>query len=174
MHLDLPVGLDDVWLEATSIDVAADVTGVVITPKSVVPRHARRDVGRVRSAQAIGDQDGAFLFFMDLNTFVEPNINWVRGARVSELLVSPADSSRVRVVIRNGGADNRITVTAADHTEQLDLSAWETRELELPVPPGGDLIPISIHPEGGFVPAEVESGSTDTRLLGCQVTVVLE
>jgi hypothetical protein len=111
---------------------------------------------------------------MDLNTFVEPDLNWVQGARVSELVVSPADASRVRVVIRNGGADNRIDVTVGDHAEQLDLAAWETREVVLPVPPGGELIPIRIHPEGGFVPADVDPASTDTRLLGCQVSVILE
>ena len=172
--LDLPVGFTALQVGATSPELAAAVTGVRVVPRSVVSRDDRRVVGRIRSVKAIGDQIGAYLFFMDLNTFVEPDINWVRGAHVSELLVSPADASRMRVVIRNGGADNRIGVTVGDHTEQLELAAWETRELSLPVPPGGELIPISVHPAGGFVPAEVEPGSTDTRLLGCQVTVVLE
>ena len=36
------------------------------------------------------------------------------------------------------------------------------------------LIPVSIAPDGGFVPAEVEPGSTDRRLLGCTVTVELD
>ena len=60
--LDLPVGLDDVWVAVEDVEVAAAVTGIVITPKSVVPRHARRAVGPIWSVQSIGDRDGAFLF----------------------------------------------------------------------------------------------------------------
>ena len=172
--LDLPVGLTALQVGATSPELAAAVTGVRVVSRSVVPRDDRREVGRIQSVRPIGDRTGAYLFFMDLNTLVEPDINWVRGARVSELLVAPADASRMRVVVRNGGGDNRIGVTVGDHTEQFELAAWETRELALPVPSGSELIPIRVHPEGGFVPAEVEPGSTDTRLLGCTVTVVLE
>ena len=172
--LDLPVGFTALQVGATSPELAAAVTRVTMLPRSVVPRDDRREVGRIRSVKPIGDRTGAYLFFMDLNTFVEPDINWVQGAHASELLVSPADATRMRVVIRNAGVDNRIAVTVGDHAEQLDLAAWETRRLALPVPPGGQLIPIRVYPEGGFVPSEVEPGSTDTRLLGCQISVVLE
>ena len=172
--LDLPVGFTALQIGATSPDLAAAVTRVTMVPRSVVPRDDRREVGRIRSVKPIGDRTGAYLFFMDLNTFVEPDINWVQGAHASELLVSPADATRMRVVIRNGGVDNRIAVTVGDHAELLDLAAWETQQLALPVSPGGELIPISVHPEGRFVPSEVEPGSTDARLLGCQISVVLE
>ena len=171
---ELPVGLQALRVGATSAEQAKMVSRVAVAPRRLVPQRARPDVGRIRSVRPVGERLGAYLFFMDLNTFVESDINWVQGAHVSELLVSPADASRMRVVIRNGAADNRIDVTVGAHTERLALAAWETRELSLPVPPGGELIPISVHPEGGYVPAEVEPGSTDTRLLGCQVTVVLE
>ena len=172
--LDLPVGLTALQVGATSPEMAAAVTGVSVTPRAVVPRDERRKVGRIRSVKSIGDRTGAYLFFMDLYTFVEPENNWVRGARVSEFLVSPAGASRMRVVIRNGGADNRIEVTVGDHTEELELLAWETRELALPVRSGSEIIPIRVFPEGGFVPADVEPGSTDYRLLGCTVTVLLD
>jgi hypothetical protein len=171
--LVLPVGLRALRVGATNMELATMVSRVDVAPRHLVPRDARPE-GRVRSVRSLGERLGAYVFFMDLNTFVEPDLNWVQGARVSELVVSPADASRVRVVIRNGGADNRIDVTVGDHAEQLDLAAWETREVVLPVPPGGELIPIRIHPEGGFVPADVDPASTDTRLLGCQVSVILE
>ena len=172
--LTLPVGLTALQVGATSPEVAAAVTGVSVVPQSVVPHDERREVGRIRSVKPIGNRTGAYLFFMDLYTFVDPENNWVRGARVSEFLVSPAGAGRMRVVIRNGGADNRIGVTVGDHTEQLDLLAWETRELALPVRSGSELIPIRVYPESGFVPADVEPGSTDNRLLGCTVTVFLD
>jgi hypothetical protein len=112
---------------------------------------------------------------MDLNTFVEPETNWVQGAHVSELLVSLADAATMRVRVRNGGADNRIVVTVGEQTQTLMLAAWETSEVVVPVVAGGPaLIPVSIAPDGGFVPAEVEPGSTDRRLLGCTVTVELD
>ncbi len=59
----LPVGLDDVWLAATSVDLATALTRVDITPASVVPRHARRDIGRIRSVRPIGDRPGAYPFW---------------------------------------------------------------------------------------------------------------
>jgi hypothetical protein len=172
--LDLPIGLTALTVGATSVELANRVSGVAVVPRGLVPQRQRRDAGRVRAVKPVGERLGAYLFFMDLNTFVEPDINWVQGDHVSELLVSTAGADRMRVVIRNGGADNRIAVTVEDRTELFELAAWETRELALPVPPGDGLIPISIHPQGGFVPADVEPGSTDTRLLGCTVTVVLE
>ena len=172
--LDLPLGLGALRVGATSVELASTVSSVAVAPRALVPQHERPDVGRVRSLKPIGNRPGAYLFFMDLRTFVEPELNWVQGAQVSELLVSPADAGLIRVVIRNGGAQNRVAVTVGDHAEQLELAAWETREVVLPVPAGGRLIPISVHPEGGFVPAEMEPGSTDVRLLGCQISVVLE
>ena len=171
---ELPVGLRGLRVGATSTELAKMVSRVAIVPRRLVPRRARPDVGRVWAVRSVGERTGAYLFSMDLNSFVEPDINWVRGGYPSEFLVSSADATRMRVVIRNGGVDNRIVVRVGDLAEQLDLVAWETHQVDLPVSPGGELISMSIHPEGGFVPAEVEPGSTDTRRLGCQVTVFLE
>jgi hypothetical protein len=46
--------------------------------------------------------------------------------------------------------------------------------LDLLVPPGYEFVPIPVHPEGGFVPADLEPGSIDTRLRGYQISVFLE
>lgn len=83
-------------------------------------------MGRVWAVRSVGERPGSYLLSMDLNSFVEPEINWVRGEHVSEFLVSPADATQMRVVIRNGGVDNGIAVTVGDHAEQLDLAPWET------------------------------------------------
>ena len=172
--LDLPVGLLALRVGATSAELATMVSGVALAPRRLVPRPERPELGRIWSVQSIGGRLGAYLFFMDRNTFVDPEVNWVQGARVSEMWVSPAGATRMRVAIRNGGADNRITVTVGDHAEQFQLAAWETRDLVVPVPEGAALVPLSVAPEGGFVPAEVDPASTDTRLLGCELAVVLE
>ena len=171
---ELPVGLRALRVGATGAEMAKLVSRVAVAPRRLVPRRARPDVGRVWAVRSVGERLGAYLFSMDLNSFVDPEINWVRGERVSEFLVSPADATQMHVVIRNGGVDNGIAVTVGDHAERVDLAAWETHRLAFPVPPGGELIPISVHPEGGFIPSEVEPGSRDTRLLGCQVSVILE
>ena len=88
--------------------------------------------------------------------------------------MTPAGADQVRVTVRNGAAENRISVSAGAHQEALELSAWETREIRVPVPAGADAVALRIAPETGFVPAEVEPGSTDRRVLGCTVTVTLE
>ena len=173
--VDLPVDLRALRIGATSAELARTVTAVALAPRALAPRAQRGEVGRVRAVKPIGDRVGAYVLFMDLNTFVEPETNWVQGAHVSELLVSLADAATMRVRIRNGGADNRIVVTVGEQTQTLMLAAWETSEVVIPVVAGGPaLIPVSIAPDGGFVPAEVEPGSTDRRLLGCTVTVELD
>ena len=171
---ELPVGLRALRVGATGAETAKLVSRVAVAPRRLVPRRARPDVGRVWAVRSVGGRPGAYLFSMDLNSFVEPEITWVRGKRVSQFLVAPGDATQMRVVIRNGGVDNGIAVTMGGHAEQLDLVAWQTHPLVFPVPPGGELIPVSVHPAGGFVPSEVEPGSSDTRLLGCQVSVILE
>ena len=171
---ELPVGLRGLRVGATSTELAKMVSRVAIVPRRLVPRRARPDVGRVWAVRSVGERTGAYLFSMDLNSFVEPDINWVRGGYPSEFLVSSADATRMRVVIRNGGVDNRIVVRVGDLAEQLDLVAWETHQVDLPVSPGGELISMSIHPEGGIRTGRGRAGSTDTRRLGCQVTVFLE
>ena len=175
--LDLPVALGALRIGATSADLARTITGVALAPRAIAPRARPGDVGRVRAVKPIGARVGAYVLFMDLNTFVEPENNWVQGGQVSELRVAPADATTMRVRIRNGGADNRIEVRAGQQTETLTLAAWETSELIIEVPRGEGrpvLIPISVAPERGFVPAEAEPGSTDRRVLGCTVTVELD
>ena len=173
--LDLPVSLGALRVGATSAELARTVTGVAVAPRALAPSRDR--VGRVRAVKPIGERVGAYVLFMDLNTFVEPDNNWVQGGQVSELRVSPADATAMRVRIRNGGADNRIVVTVGEQTETLTLAAWETHELVVPIPvadEGSVLVPVLVAPETGFVPAEVDPGSTDRRVLGCTVTVELD
>ena len=172
--LVLPVGLLALRVGASSADLATMVSGISVVPRSIVPLAQRPDLGRIWSVRSIGDRPGAYLFFMDLNTFVDPEVNWVQGARVGEMWAAPAGAARMRVVIRNGGVDNRIAVRVGDEAHEIELAAWETRELVVPVPDGTALVPIRVAPETGFVPAEVEPGSTDNRVLGCAVAVVLE
>ena len=173
--LDLPVSLGALRVGATSAELARTVTGVAVAPRALAPSRDR--VGRVRAVKPIGERVGAYVLFMDLNTFVERDNNWVQGGQVSELRVSPADATAMRVRIRNGGADNRIVVTVGEQTETLTLAAWETHELVVPIPvadEGSVLVPVLVAPETGFVPAEVDPGSTDRRVLGCTVTVELD
>ena len=78
------------------------------------------------------------------------------------------------MVIRNGGAETRITASIAGRREARVLAVWETRDLVAPVLPGAGLLPISVAPKSGFVPAEIDPGSTDRRLMGCRIAVELE
>ena len=171
---ELPVGLPALRVGATSVELARMVSGIAVSPRGLVPRRQRHDVGRIRSVKSVGERLGAYLFFLDQNTYVEPEHNWVRGGDASRMLVSPGPAARMRVVVRNGGADNRITVTVGNLSETFAVRAWETRELAVSVADGEALLPVRVATEDGFVPAEVEPGSTDTRRLGCTVTVLLE
>jgi len=171
---ELPVGLSALRIAATSAPLAEMVSGVAIAPRQLISRDERLDPGRIRAVKPVGQRLGAYLLFMDENTFVEPELNWVRGGHATRVLVSTGDATALRVIVRNGGVANRIVTSAGDRYETYDLDAWETRELSVAVVPGEGVVPVTVTPERGFVPAEVEPGSNDTRVLGCTVTVVLD
>jgi hypothetical protein len=55
----------------------------------------------------------------------------------------------------------------------VSLGRDETRQIEVPVPAGMTLVPVSVQASGMFRPADVDPRSADVRRLGCQVRIDL-
>ncbi len=173
-RFELPVDLTALRVGATTAELAERISGVAVVPRAVASADTTRDVGRIWSLKPLDTETGGFLFFLDLFTYVEPENSWVQGGRASEWLVAPGDAETVRLTVRNGGVANRIQVTAGSSSETLELEAWEARDVLVPLGDDDRLVPVRLAPDTGFVPAEVDPGSTDRRMLGCTVSVSLE
>ena len=171
---ELPVDLTALRVGATTPELAERISEVAVVPRAVVAPDMKRDVGRIWSLKPLAAATGGFLFFLDRFTYVETENSWVQGGRVSEWMVAPGNADAVRLTVRNGGVANRIAVTAGTVSETLELEAWAASELIVPVESNGRLVAVSLAPETGFVPAEMDPESTDRRMLGCTVSVSLE
>jgi hypothetical protein len=120
----------------------------------------------VVQARAFGH---AIVFFHDDNADPEPAGFWTRRDRTTRITVSAAGSSP-RLRLRSGAADIRAVVRVSRRAESFDLAANTARDVALPPSPGPWRVEIITR--GGFVPAEHDRNTRDTRALGCWIEIV--
>jgi hypothetical protein len=129
-----------------------------------------RGDGLARAAVRFGEVTA---WFVDENAFVEPGGFWVRGAATTTITISCDARNAPLLVLRNGAAANRVSVSVRRVPEPGAAASWtlalapaETRELSLPmVGPASDL-EIALTSQSGFKPVDVDPASRDTRTLG--------
>ena len=170
MRVDLPLELDEVWLGASSPELAAAASAVAIRPRALTPRHARVSVPDVVAVRRLTGER-RHLFFLDASTFQERERWWIRGDETASLLVSPAGGRRVSVRVQRGAAGGDTRVTLADVEDTGHLPAGRQRGVSLDLDGTEVVVPVSVHCANGFRPADRNRASNDTRYLGCQVTV---
>ena len=85
-----------------------------------------------------------------------------------------AGPGRVRLTLSTGPRDGEIRLTTRGGTRRIVSRADAVQDVEIEVPKGGGLLPIAIGSSVDFRPAEVDPASSDTRLLGCRVILVVE
>jgi hypothetical protein len=171
LEFDLPVQ-GTMWLAAAGEALAASVQQIEIVPESIVPRHARAAVD-VHALEAIEGRPGAFIVYADADTFPEGGVFWTQGTSAGKVLVAPAGASTLVLTLHVGPAGGAVRLLVNGQDRSLTLAHDETRQLEIPLPPGARLIPVVVEAPGSFRPFEHEPGSTDRRSLGCQVRVGL-
>jgi hypothetical protein len=111
--------------------------------------------------------DGTAVFFMDENSFPEPNGFWIGGARASAVVVSPdGPEASVALAIRNAPVENRLHIESGRWAEDLRLTPGEERRVDVPVDPSTRAALVRFHVEAGFRPATADPASRDERFLG--------
>jgi hypothetical protein len=72
------------------------------------------------------------------------------------------------MTLANGGRENWVVVEYHGQTHQFLLRPWERRVLELPLKEG--VLLFSVKSRSGFRPSELDSSSSDRRMLGVLLT----
>src|SRR5262249_48177872 len=151
-------------------DAAAAVRRVELSPSRVVARSDRLDI-EVRSAEAIAGRPNAYIIYTDDGTYAEGGVYWTRGTERSVVYIAPASASTGVLILHVGPSKNTVGGALGARGRNEQLAPGETRRIELPLAESSRVIPLSIEASAPFRPADSEPGSTDARLLGCQVRV---
>ena len=157
-----------------------------------------------RMKRPLGGTPPVLAYFPDDNAYnPEGEWFWVKGKSKAEIVLRAAVAeagqnryiskkiSRLTIDVRNAGVPNRIKVSAGGHTEMLDMSPGELRQISIAVgggvpyhrdvQPTSYLYVMSVSTANGFVPfldipceKPGSCPSSDPRYLGAMIHVVPE
>jgi hypothetical protein len=149
------------------------------------------ELARVR--QPFGNHPGVGdhpfqLFFLDDDAYGKESETdarfWLRGRSAAQFLVrTDRPVSRLQLELRAGAADTEITARVGDREVTVPVAADRRAAIVISLPPGfpnkharpvespgpSYIWMLTLESSAGFVPADLEPGSTDTRLLGILV-----
>jgi hypothetical protein len=152
------------------VELERAITGITITPATVVDAGARPLLGEVL---ATAEYAGVMFYFHNEQMYPEASGFWTIGKRSAEVTVAVPPERTTPVVLRmHGGAQaNRATITTFGWRREIDLRPGQAAEVELPVVAGG-VIPLTIATADGFSPISFDPASRDQRFLGIWVELV--
>ncbi|HJR58806.1 MAG TPA: hypothetical protein VJ813_05405 [Vicinamibacterales bacterium] len=115
---------------------------------------------------------GTTTFFLDEESYPEPEAFWVGGGRSSEIVIQPDESHPAQVVlVRNGAAANTLRIETKGWHEEIRLGAGEERRVQLPLDHRRGATLIRLTTAAGFTPSEVDPNSRDNRFLGVWIRI---
>lgn len=170
MHLPMPVPVPQLWVQLAEASSAAAARRVDIVPRSIVPRTQRPQL-TVNRVETVPGRPGAYMAYVDDNAFPEGGIFWTRGTLGAEVLVATAGAPALNLTLHAGPQQGTVRLMVDGQPREVALRSGETRVVSIPVGPEAPYVAVRVQSPGAFRPADVEPGSTDTRLLGCQVRV---
>lgn len=143
-----------------------------VTPVAVVDVRDRLRRPPVTATAVFGGQAA---YFHDTHADVEAAGFWAHGRATTELtLAVPQDSEPrgVRLQMHSGQGETTVRVATPVWSTDVALTPGQHASVVVPALVTQRLLPVSITPAGGFVPAEHGGPPADKRLLGCWVEVV--
>ncbi|HUP38605.1 MAG TPA: hypothetical protein VM115_00685 [Vicinamibacterales bacterium] len=167
---DVPLDAEFVGFRATRQAEQA-IAELRVSPRSVVESRKRVPAGTVLAAATFAP---VRIFFHDSLSYPETEGFWVKGratARMTMLKVKQSDTG-VLLAVHSGARPNVVTLTTPDWSQKLELVPGMTQRVLVPSNAGDRFIPLTISSADGFVPAEVEPGSSDPRLLGAWIAFI--
>jgi hypothetical protein len=117
-------------------------------------------------------------YFHDDTTTGEPAGYWAHGRGTTQVTyAAPAAAAPAfGVEVRCGPIANEVTLSMPGWSEKVIVEPGGSHAVSIPLQTQPDLemrlAPLDITVRDGFVPAEVEPGSTDRRVLGCWIEMV--
>ncbi len=168
LTLDFPVDVRAIVVRGDEL-ARKGIAALTIEPLAIVAPHDRLTSSYARHAVRY---DGATVYFLDDNSFVEPEAFWVGGARSALVAIQPeAGRSATTLLLRNAPVPNRIVVDIGGRRDAIELGPGEERRIDVPPNPSGGATLVRIGASAGFRPSEVETGSRDNRFLGVWVKI---
>jgi hypothetical protein len=152
--------------------VESALARITVTPVEVVDVHARINRPPVTATAILG---GLPAYFHDAHANLEAAGFWVRGRTAAEVTFGVHPESRprgIRLQMHGGPAHTRVRIATPVWSTEVQLTPGQNASVDVPALDTQRLLPVSIAPEGGFVPAEHGGAAGDRRLLGCWVEVV--
>ena len=173
------------WSQTFTLDLDANFVGlragapveqrvgrIVVAPVSVIDVHRRLRRPAVLAAATLG---GRPAYFHDTRADVERTGFWVRADVTSmvTLAVDPiARPHGVRLRLHSGAGTSTVRLVAGPWSADVALAPGSTEIVHVPALPSQRLLPLTVTPDGGFVPAEHGGPPADRRRLGCWVEVL--
>jgi hypothetical protein len=170
---ELPVATGRLSVAVSDQSLASLVARVEILP-TVLTSLSRREPRPARRIEEIADRPQAYLIYVDEHAYPEGGVFWTRGAERAEVLLAPGPYSRIRLTVHLGPRSGDVKINAVGEERIVRVEANSTAEVQLKVPHGLELVPITIQSPTMFRPSEVDPKSGDTRSLGAQVRVSVE
>lgn len=170
---ELPVGIRRLSVRVADRRVAESVSRFEIVPVAVVPALERPDIS-VRSIESLDARAGAYLIYTDEHAYPEGPVFWSRGTAETRLWVAPAGASKMLLKLSTGPKSGTVTVTVDGQAKTVAMQGGEVKDLAFDLPPGRQVVPLTVQSTVMFRPAEADAKSTDMRGLGCQVRIDLE
>jgi hypothetical protein len=165
-EVDFPVNVRALIVRGDET-IRRNIRGLLVEPLELVRPADRLTPETSRRAVRY---EGMAVFFLDDQSYAEPEGFWVAGRTESSMVVQPrGPTGHARLMLRNAPVPNRVVVGSGRWEEALDLAAGQEREVRVPVAPGRGAALVRISSAAGFRPSEVEPGSRDSRLLGVWV-----
>jgi hypothetical protein len=139
-----------------------------LRPLTIVNGSSRLKTASVLSAASFGP---LMVFFHDPVAYTEPTGFWVRGRSRLRTTIAEGEefAESIALNLHSGVRPNSVTLSTPRWSERMELVPGVTREVSVPSVPNERLVALTITTSSGFVPAEVQPGNQDRRLLGCWV-----
>ncbi len=161
-QVTLPVAVAALEID---LDIAArrTVSDASIRAASLTGPPGRLEDHEAKSGARYGP---VVVFLMSGDAWMEPAGIWIAGGSNAEFAIAPDRQSAVYLSIRNGSADNTVTLESAGWRNSLMLGPDEVRMIQIPTDDRSQATPLKVTAKNGFRPVDVDPRSADERFLG--------
>jgi hypothetical protein len=119
-----------------------------------------------REAERGARYGSVVVFLLSGDAWMEPAGIWIAGGSNAEFAIAPDRQSPIHLSLRNGSADNIVTLESATWRQSLMLGPDEALMVQIPTDGRSQATPLRVAATNGFRPVDVDPKSADERFLG--------